>query len=118
MNALRNRVQLIGNLGNDPEVREFDGGKKMVKFSVATNEVYKNSKGEKVKETQWHNLVAWGRVATLAEKYLKKGKEVAIDGKLTTRSYEDRDGNKKYVSEIIVNDILMLSPKKQKSEQS
>ena len=108
MNALRNTVRLIGNLGSDPEVREFENGKKLVRFSLATNETYKNEKGEKVTETQWHNLVAWGRSAGVVEKYLKKGQEVAIEGKLTTRSYMDKEGHKRYVTEIVVNDLLML----------
>lgn len=86
----------------------MDSGKKLAKFSVATNEAYTNAKGEKVKETQWHNLVAWGRVADLAEKYLEKGSEVAVEGKLVTKDYLDKDGNKKYVTEIQANEILML----------
>ena len=111
MNALRNKVQLIGNLGNAPEVRNTDSGKKLVKFSVATNETYNNAKGEKVKETQWHNLVAWGKIAEIAEKYLQKGSEVAIEGKLITRNYNDKEGNKKYITEILVNDLLMFGGK-------
>jgi single-strand DNA-binding protein len=111
MNALRNKVQLIGNLGHAPEVRNTESGKKLVKFSVATNEIYTNSKGEKVKETQWHNLIAWGKVADIAEKYLLKGTEVAIEGKLITRNYTDKEGNKKYVTEIQVNELLLLGSK-------
>lgn len=111
MNALRNKVQLIGNLGNAPEVRNTDSGKKLVKFSVATNETYNNAKGEKVKETQWHNLVAWGKIAEIAEKYLQKGSEIAIEGKLITRNYNDKEGNKKYITEILVNDLLMFGGK-------
>jgi len=111
MNALRNKVQLIGNLGNAPEVRNTESGKKLVKFSVATNEIYTNSKGEKVKETQWHNLIAWGKVADIAEKYLLKGTEVAVEGKLITRNYTDKEGNKKYVTEIQVNELLLLGSK-------
>ncbi|MFZ9388237.1 MAG: single-stranded DNA-binding protein [Chitinophagaceae bacterium] len=111
MNALRNKVQLIGNLGNAPEVRTLEGGKKMATFSVATHEDYRNSNGEKVKETQWHNLVAWGKLAEIVEKYLSKGKEVAIEGKLVSRSYNDKEGNKKYSTEIHVNELLMLGGK-------
>lgn len=111
MNALRNKVQLIGNLGNAPEVRNTESGKKLVKFSVATNEIYRNAKGDKVKETQWHNLVAWGKIADIAEKYLSKGAEIAIEGKLITRNYNDKDGNKKYITEIQVNELLMLGSK-------
>ncbi len=111
MYALKNKVQLIGNLGNNPEVKTLDGGKKMAKFSVATNETYRNSKGEKVVETQWHNLIAWGKVAEIAEKFLHKGTEVALEGKLINRSYNDKDGNKKYITEIQVNELLMLGEK-------
>lgn len=111
MNALRNKVQLIGNLGNAPEIRTTDSGKKLAKFSVATNEIYRSQTGEKIKETQWHNLVAWGKVADIAEKYLLKGTEVAIEGKLVNRNYVDKEGNKKYVTEIQVNELLMLGSK-------
>lgn len=104
-------MQLIGNLGNAPEVKTLDSGKKMARFSVATNESYRNAKGEKVTETQWHNLVAWGKLAEIAEKYLGKGKEVAIEGKLVSRSYNDKEGNKKYITEIQVNELLMLGAK-------
>jgi single-strand DNA-binding protein len=108
MYALKNKVQLIGNLGNNPEVKTLDGGKKMARFSVATNETYRNAKGEKVVETQWHNLIAWGKLAEIAEKYLQKGSEVALEGKLINRSYNDKEGNKKYITEIQVNELLML----------
>ena len=111
MNTLRNKVQLIGNLGNAPEVRNTENGKKLARFSVATNENYRNAKGEKVTETQWHNVVAWGKVAEIAEKYLAKGSEVAVEGKLVSRSYTDKDGNKKYITEIQVHDLLMLGSK-------
>jgi len=111
MNALRNNVRLIGNLGDDPKVRKLDNGKTVANFSIATNEIYKNSEGEKVSETTWHRLVAWGKPAEVAEKYLKKGSEVAIDGRLTNRSYEDKTGEKHYVTEIVINNILMLDKK-------
>ncbi|MDY7396637.1 single-stranded DNA-binding protein [Aureibaculum sp. 2210JD6-5] len=112
MNALKNKVQLIGNLGNNPEIMTFDSGKKKASFTIATNEHYKNVKGEKVTDTQWHNLVAWNKTAEIIEKYLVKGSEVAIEGKLTSRSYEDKDGNKKYITEIVVNELLMLGKNK------
>jgi single-strand DNA-binding protein len=112
MNALRNRVQLIGNLGQNPEVKEFDGGKKVARFSVATTETYRDKDGNQVKDTQWHNLVAWNKNAEIVEKYLEKGKEVAIDGKLTSRSYETKEGVKKYVTEVVVNELLMLGSRK------
>lgn len=108
MNALRNRVQLIGNLGNDPEIINLDGGKKLAKFSVATNESYKSATGEKVTDTQWHNVVAWGKTADIVENYLTKGKEVALEGKLVNRSYETKEGEKRYITEIKCNELLML----------
>ena len=111
MNALRNKVQLIGNLGNDPEVITLDSGKKLAKFSIATNENYKNAQGEKVTETQWHNVVVWNKTAEIVEKYLSKGNDVAVEGKLTTRSYEDKEGVKKYITEVVVNELLMLGSK-------
>jgi single-strand DNA-binding protein len=114
MYALKNKVQLIGNLGQNPEIKTLDGGKKLAKFSLATSETYRNAQGEKVKETQWHNLVAWGKTAEIAEKYLSKGSEVAIEGKLTNRSYNDKEGNKKYITEVQVNEILMLGEKASK----
>lgn len=108
MNALKNQVQLIGNLGKDPEVVTLDNGKKRARFTMATNEVYKNSEGEKVQETQWHQVVAWGRTAEIIGNYLQKGKEVAIHGKLTYRNYEDKEGTKRYVTEVRCNELLML----------
>ena len=111
MYALKNKVQLIGNLGNAPEVKTLESGKKMARFSVATNEIYRNAKGEKVTETQWHNLIAWGKVAEIVEKFLTKGKEVAIEDKLINRSYNDKEGNKKYVTEIQVNELLLIGAK-------
>jgi single-strand DNA-binding protein len=111
MYALRNKVQLIGNLGNAPEIRNTESGKKLARFSVATNESYRNAQGEKITETQWHNLVAWGKVAEIVEKYLNKGSEVVIEGKLINRSYTDKEGNKKYVTEVEVSELLMLGGK-------
>jgi single-strand DNA-binding protein len=108
MNTLRNKVQLIGHVGNDPEIKTFDGGKKLVNFTLATNESYKNDTGEKVEETQWHKLVAWGKTADIIEKYVAKGKEIAIEGKLTHRNYEDKNGEKRYFTEVVVNDVLLL----------
>jgi len=109
MNSLRNKVQLIGNLGNDPEIINLESGKTLAKFTIATNESYKNAKGEKVTDTQWHNIVAWGKTAQIVEKYVNKGKKIAIEGKLTSRSYDDKDGNKRYITEIVCNELLMLS---------
>lgn len=111
MNNLRNRVQLIGNLGSNPEVTTLGSGKKVAKVSIATNEIYRNHSGERVVETQWHNLVAWNKKADILEKYLRKGSEVAIEGKLVTRTYNDKDGNKRYITEVVVNEVLLLEPK-------
>jgi len=111
MYTLRNRVQLIGNLGNKPEFKRTESGKKLATFNVATHESYRNAQGEKVTDTQWHRLIVWGKVAEIAEKYLDKGKEVAIEGKLINRSYTDKDGNKKYTTEIQVNELVMLGNK-------
>ena len=108
MSTLRNKVQLIGNLGNNPEIIILDSGKKLAKFSIATNESYKNAQGEKIQNTQWHNVVAWNYTAEIVEKYLEKGKEIAIEGKLTSRSYDDQDGNKRYITEVVCNELLML----------
>lgn len=111
MYALKNKVQLIGNLGNAPEVKTLESGKKMARFSIATNESYRNAKGDKITETQWHNLIAWGKVAELAEKYLTKGKEVMIEGKLVNKNYTDKTGIKKYITEVQVNELLLLGDK-------
>ncbi|MDI9256211.1 MULTISPECIES: single-stranded DNA-binding protein [Flavobacterium] len=108
MNAMRNRVQLIGHLGQDPEVKTLEGGRKVANFTLATNDYYTNDKGEKIENTEWHKVVAWGKTAEIIEKYVNKGKEVAVDGKLTHRSYDDKDGAKRYVTEVVVNDILLL----------
>src|SRR5438309_7238460 len=102
MNALRNKVQLIGNIGVDPEIKTLEGGRKFAKMRIATNEAYKNAKGELVKETQWHNVIAWGKPAEIIEKYLKVGNEVAVEGKLINRNYTDKDGQKRYITEIQV----------------
>ena len=115
MYALKNKVQLIGNVGNAVEIKNTESGKKLARFSIATNESYRNAKGEKVTETTWHNLVAWGKVADIAEKYLNKGTEVAIEGKLINRSYTDKEGIKKYITEIQVNELLLLGSKAEAS---
>jgi single-strand DNA-binding protein len=112
MNTLKNSVRLVGNLGMDPEVKSFDNNRKLAKISIATNETYKNDKGEKITDTQWHNLVMWGNQAKLAEDLLKKGDEIAIEGKLATRSYVDKDGNKRYSIEVVVNEFLKVGLKK------
>ncbi|CAM3390691.1 single-stranded DNA-binding protein [Zobellia roscoffensis] len=108
MNALKNKVQLIGNLGQDPEIVNMDNGNKLAKFSIATTERYKNAQGEPVEDTQWHNVVAWGKTAEIVENYLTKGKQVAVEGKLTHRSYETKEGEKRYITEVRCNELLML----------
>ena len=111
MKDLRNRVQLIGNLGMEPEVKKMENGSTLVKLSLATTQSYQNAKGEKVKDTQWHNLVLWGKVAENAEKYLKKGSQIAAEGKIVYRSYESKEGQTKNITEIVVSDFMMMSKK-------
>jgi len=111
MSNLRNNVQLIGRLGKNPEVKQLESGRFVANVSIATNDIYKNAKGEKVIETQWHNLVAWGKNAENFQKILGKGDEVAIQGKLTHRSYDDKDGITRYVTEVVVNEFVKLSSK-------
>ena len=111
MSTIKNHVQLIGNLGDAPKVTELENGKKVARFSLATNENYKNAKGEKVQTTEWHTIVAWGKTAEIIEKYTEKGKEIAITGKLKSRSYETEDGDKKYITEVEANEILLLGNK-------
>ncbi|HYQ57878.1 MAG TPA: single-stranded DNA-binding protein [Draconibacterium sp.] len=108
MNALRNSVRLLGHLGEDPKVKRLESGKVVANFNIATNEIYRDSQGNKQTETTWHRLVAWGKNAEVAEKYLKKGKEIAIEGKLTNRQWEDKNGEKQYMTEIVINSLLML----------
>ncbi len=111
MNALRNKVQLIGHLGAKVELKTLEGGKVIGRVNIATNESYKNQKGERVTDTTWHRLVAWGKTAELLEKYTDKGSEIAIEGKITNRDYNDKDGVKRYVTEVVVNDFLFLGEK-------
>ncbi|MBD0833355.1 single-stranded DNA-binding protein [Aestuariibaculum sediminum] len=109
MSTIKNRVQLIGNVGQEPTMTILEDGKKLARISLATNEHYNNAKGEKQTNTSWHNLVAWGKKADIVEKYVTTGKEIAIEGKLTSRSYEDKEGVKRYVTEITISEILLLS---------
>lgn len=108
MKSIRNEVQLIGNLGKDVDYREFENGGRLAKFSLATNEIYRNTKGEKIKETTWHNIIAWGKTAELMNELLEKGSEVAIKGKLVNSNYEDPRGNKIYRTEIKAYDFLKM----------
>ena len=103
-----NKVILLGNLGKDPEVRRLDDGRGVANFSLATSETYKNKSGEKVTNTEWHNIVLWSPLADIAENYLKKGSQVYIEGKISNRSYEDKDGVKKYISEVVGREITLL----------
>ena len=106
-----NKVILIGHLGDEVKMHYFEGGNSIGRFPVATNESYKNPEGEKVTDTQWHNVIAWGKTADIIENYLTKGKEVAIEGKLTSRSWEDKEGIKRYTTEVVCNELLMLGNK-------
>ncbi|MBK9723308.1 MAG: single-stranded DNA-binding protein [Saprospiraceae bacterium] len=115
MQSLKNSVRLIGNLGANPEIKGLENGGKMARFNLATNETYIDKSGAKVTETQWHNLVAWGKIAEIIAEYVSKGSEIAIEGKLVTRTYEGKDGDKKFVTEIIINEVLMLGKKPQQS---
>ena len=108
MTTINNRVQLVGNLGATPEVKSFDGGNKVARFSVATSDNYTNKKGEKVTNTNWHNVVAWGKLADIAQDLFQKGSQVSIDGKLTTRNYTDKQGVKKYITEVVANELLLM----------
>lgn len=107
MKSIRNSVTLIGHLGKDPEVKVF-GASKKASFVIATTDTFKNQKGDKVQDTQWHNIVVWGQLAGVCEKYLKKGQEVVLEGKLVHRVYETAGGEKRYTTEINVNDIVMV----------
>jgi len=108
MKNMKNKVQLIGNVGQEPEVKTLGEGKKVANITLATNDYYINDKGDKVEQTEWHRVTAWGKVAEIIEKYVTKGKEIAIEGKLTYRNYDDKDGIKRYVTEVVANDILLL----------
>lgn len=119
MSSIKNKVQLWGNLGNDPEIKTFDKSKsKVANFSIATNETYKNAKGEKITDTQWHNIVVWGKLANVVEKYLQKGSEIALEGKLVSRSYTTEAGETRYVTEVKVSEFEMVSGTKQVEEST
>ena len=111
MNNIRNKVTLIGNLGNHPEVKTFDNNKKLARLALATNESYKNHKGERVNETTWHNVVAWGPLAEITEKFLKKGSEICVEGKLVNKTWTDKEGNKRYSTEVQIHDLVILGAK-------
>jgi len=117
MNSLRNRVYLIGNLGQNPETKNLENGKKLTRFTLATTEEFKNADGQKVKETTWHNIVAWNGTADLAGKYLRKGRQVAVEGRLAYRSYEDKNGVTKYITEVVINELLFLQSGKEQVQE-
>ncbi len=108
MSSLANRVTLIGNLGQDPEIKTIESGKKVTHFTLATNENFKNADGQKIKETTWHNIVAWNGLADVAEKFLKKGYEVAVEGRIVYKTYEDKKGVTKNITEIVLSDLELL----------
>ena len=112
MNSLSNSVRLIGRLGQNPELKKTENGKKVLRFSLATDESYKNAEGQKVTEATWHNIVAWNGLAELLEKYLKKGSRIALEGRISYRSYEDKKGETKYITEIIMNEFMFLDSSK------
>lgn len=105
---MRNKVQLIGHVGQEPEIKTLEGGKKLANLTVATHEVYYRENGDKVENTEWHKVTAWGKLADRIEKYVTKGKEIAIEGKLTHRSYDDKDGNKRYITEVVANELVLM----------
>ncbi|PCJ96057.1 MAG: single-stranded DNA-binding protein [Flavobacteriaceae bacterium] len=111
MSSIKNHVQLVGNVGGEPTITNLESGKKVARFSLATNEHYKNAKGEKQTDTNWHTVVAWGKTAEIIEKFVVKGKEIGITGKLKTRTYTTDDGNERYVTEVEANEILLLGSK-------
>jgi single-strand DNA-binding protein len=106
---MKNRVQLIGHVGQEPEIKNLEEGKKLANISLATNEVYYRENGDKVEQTQWHRVTAWGKTAEIIERFVTKGKEIAIEGKLIHRSYEDKNGEKRFITEVVANEILLLS---------
>ena len=112
---MKNQVQLIGNVGQAPEIKVLDNGRKLAKFSLATNETYRSATGEKVQQTQWHRLVAWGRTANIIENYVSRGRRIAVQGKLNSRSYTGADGQKHYVTEVVVDEVLLLDGRKEEN---
>lgn len=108
MNKIQNRVKLIGHLGADPEIRSLESGRKVANFRIATNSTYTNEKGKRKEDTKWHPIVAWGKLAEICEEHLTKGKKVAVEGKLVHRTYETKDGDKRYVTEILCDELMML----------
>ncbi len=108
MNALRNKVQLIGEVSQEPDIKTFEKGKKVAHLTLSTNETYYRENGDKVEQTEWHRVTAWGKLADIVEKHVVKGKEIAVEGKLTHRSYDDKNGEKRYITEVVVNELLLF----------
>jgi single-strand DNA-binding protein len=117
MNSLRNRALLIGNLGQDPEIKTLESGKKVAHFTLATKDEFKNSDGQKISETTWHNIVAWNGLAEVASRFLKKGKEVAVEGRIVYRNYDDKNGVTKYITEVVLNELLLLRSSKGQAKE-
>jgi single-strand DNA-binding protein len=117
MNNLRNKVQLLGNLGQDPETKTLENGKKVVHFTLATKDDFKNGDGQKISETTWHNIVAWNGLADVAGRFLKKGREVLVEGRIVYRNYEDKKGATRYITEIVLNDLVLLRSSKNKDKE-
>lgn len=108
---------MLGNLGKDPEMHTLSSGKKVASFVIATSETYKNKDGERITDTEWHNIKVWEPLSLICEKYLKKGSQVYIEGKIKSRSYDDKEGNKRYVTEIVADTMRMIGGKAEKSEE-
>jgi single-strand DNA-binding protein len=106
-----NKAILVGNVGKDPEIRHLEGGTSVARFTLATSETYKNKSGEMITNTEWHNIVAWRQLAELAEKYIRKGRQLYVEGKITNRQFDDKDGNKRYITEIVADNIRLLGRK-------
>lgn len=117
MKSIRNSVRLVGNLGKDLELKDLGAGRSYVKGSVAINNSYQNAKGEMVKETQWHNFTAWGKTAELMSKALNKGSELMIEGQLSSRSYQDKDNQTKYITDVVVDEFIVLNRARNTSGQ-
>lgn len=117
MNSIKNSVRLVGNVGRDPQIMSFESGKKKATITLATSDSFKNAQGEWVRDTQWHQVIAWGRHANIIEKFVSKGKELALEGKLVHRSYTDKDGNTRYQTEVVMNELLMLKDSKPAAAQ-
>ena len=112
-----NKVILLGNLGKDPEIKNFESGRKVATFPLATNRSYRTQDGKRVEETEWHNIELWGNLADLAEKYLNKGSQVFIEGRIRTRSWDDKEGNKRYITEIVGDNMTFVGGRGQDDDK-